>query len=473
MRGSSGDWGQRQSEKRQSGTSSTLQGMSTRHFGIDINEHRIEVPWDPFGEGATADNGPAAGASESDGPAAGKTFELFARELSAPGMAEAPALVYLQGGPGFPAPRPISASGVIGEALKHFRVILLDQRGTGRSGRIDAANPAPAEQLALLRQEYIVEDAEALRRHLGIERWSLYGQSFGGFCITSYLSRYPGSVDHAYLTGGLPVLDRGADDLYRMTFSKLKVRHDRFYREYPWAQDRIREICAHLDQSDERLPTGERLTSRRFRTIGIELGRGDGFHNLAYLLEEPFYVGRAGVNGFGQEKRLRTDFLADVGARVGFAAGPLYAAIHESIYGGIGGQSVTGWSAHRIREEIPGFEESADPAGADPFYLTGEHVFPWQFEEDPVLAPLKKAADELADCEWESSPYSPQKLADAPSSAAAVYLDDIFVPFEFSMDTAEAYGDLRTWVTNARQHDGIRHDGEGIFATLRGLVEER
>lgn len=324
--------------------------MSTRHFGLDITEHRIEVPWNPF-SGALE-----GGTLGSSSPAPGETFELFAREITAPGMAEAPALVYLQGGPGFPAPRPASASGVIGEALKHFRVILLDQRGTGRSGRIDGANPASAERLALLRQEYIVEDAEALRRHLGVESWSLYGQSFGGFCITSYLSRYPDSVDHAYLTGGLPVLDHGADDLYRTTFGKLKVRHDRFYREYPWAQDRIREVCAHLDQSDERLPTGERLSSRRFRTIGIELGRGDGFHNLAYLLEEPFHGGRAGLNGFGAEKCLRTDFLADVGARVSFAAGPLYAAIHESIYGGVGGQSVTGWSANRIREEMPGFE---------------------------------------------------------------------------------------------------------------------
>lgn len=227
-----------------------LKAMSmSRHFGYNITEHRLEVPWNPF----TSDNSGNSGADQG-------TFVLFAREIAAPGMENAPVLVYLQGGPGFPAPRPTSASGVIGEALKEFRVILLDQRGTGRSSRIDAANPASAERLAMLRQEYIVEDAEALRRHLGLEKWSLYGQSFGGFCITSYLSRYPESIEHAYLTGGLPVLDRGADDLYRSTFAKLKVRHDLFYREYPWAEQRIREVCAHLDSSDERLPTGERLS---------------------------------------------------------------------------------------------------------------------------------------------------------------------------------------------------------------------
>lgn len=424
---------------------------STRHFGHFIKEHAIEVPWNPFVDSASA-----------------HTFELFAREVYAPGNEDAPAIVYLQGGPGFPAPRPVDASGVIGEALKHFRVILLDQRGTGRSHRIDAANidDISANRLTQLRQEFIVEDAEALRKHLGIDRWSLYGQSFGGFCITSYLSSHPESVENAYLTGGLPVLDHGADDLYRTTFAKLRIRHERFYREYPWAENRIREICSHLDSSAELLPTGERLSSRRFRTIGIELGRGDGFHNLAYLLEEPFHI----RNG---EKQLRTDFLAEVGARVGFDSGPLYAAIHESIYGGVGGQTITNWSAHRIREEIPGFEEDANPAGKNPFYLTGEHIFPWQFDEDPALVPFKEKAEALAQHSWESSPYdSAQLLSDAPTSAAAIYLDDIFVPFEYSMATAEQYRDLRPRVTNKFQHDGIRHDGAAIFTTLRGLIAD-
>lgn len=190
-------------------------------------------------------------------------------------------------------------------------------------------------------------------------------------------------------------------------------------------------------------------------------------------MEEPFYIHGAGLHGYGVEKRLRTDFLADVGARVSFADGPLYGVIHESIYGGVGGQDITGWSAHRIREEIPGFEEDANPRASRNFYLTGEHIFPWQFDEDPALVPFKEAADELAQRTWANSSYNQSVLATAPVSAAAVYLDDIFVPFEYSMATAEAYGDLRPWVTNLHQHDGIRHDGGAIFAQLRKQVEER
>ena len=194
-----------------------LKTTSTRHFGHNLREHTLTVPWEP--------QNPAAG-----------TFELDAREIYADGNEDKPAILYLQGGPGFPSPRPIGGAGkaagsdfggVIGKALDEFRFILLDQRGTGRSHRIDSASPdddLTVERLSTLQQDYIVEDAEALRTALGIEKWSLFGQSFGGFCITSYLSRYPDSVEHAYLTGGLPATSVGIDDVYRSTFDKVNTR---------------------------------------------------------------------------------------------------------------------------------------------------------------------------------------------------------------------------------------------------------
>lgn len=422
-----------------------LNTTTSRHMGMTIREHRLDVPWD------------------HDNPQ--ETFELYARELIADGGEDFPALIYFQGGPGCPAPRPETRSGLIGEALKHYRVILLDQRGTGRSARIDGSN-VRGDLLHLLRQEHIVRDAEALRRALELKSWSLFGQSFGGFCITTYESMYPEAIDVAYLTGGLPSLFDDADALYRSTFSKLAYRHEQFYREYDWAETRIREVCHHLDQSDERLIPGERLSSRRLRTIGINLGRGTGFHTLAYLFEDPFHQ----VKG---EKRLKTDFLHTVGHHVSFAQTPLYAAIHESIYGGLGVNSSapTAWAAHRIREEVPGFEEAADPRSSEPFYLTGEHIFPWQFDEDPALQPFKASAEALAHRSWAASPYDPSVLADSSSSAAAaIYLDDMFVPFEQSIQAAHTYRDLRPYVTNLHQHDGIRADGAGIFAKLRSLL---
>ena len=421
-----------------------------RHFGHTIIEHRLPVPWDP--------------ASPDD------TFELFAREVYADGGADNPPLVFFQGGPGFPAIRPYGATGWFGELLEHYRVILLDQRGTGNSHRIDAAGDPQdrtLERLAVLRQDYIVEDAEALRRALGIEKWALFGQSFGGFCITAYLSAYPESLTEAFLTGGLPTITDPVDDVYRATYTKLTFRQEQFFTQVPWANDRIREIAYHLDNSDETLPTGERLSSRRFRTIGINLGRGDGYLSLAYLLENPFVT----VKGV---KRLRRDFLASVGSQVSFEGAPLYAAIHESIYGGVGGTHPTNWSAHRIREEIAGYEEGADPRTADKFYLTGEHIYPWQFTEDPALRPFAESTEQLAQHEWRRSPYDADTLGSAasPTAAAAVYVDDVFVPFELSMATAHAYRDVRPHITNFYQHDGIGFGGAEILGILRDKVRD-
>ena len=418
-----------------------------RRFGHTIKEHVITVPWDYSAPAESAE-----------------TFELYAREIIPPGGENKPALLYNQGGPGSGAPRPLGLGGLLGKGLERYRWILMDQRGTGRSHRIDGRSEEAdrsVDRLRLLRQDNIVRDAERLREHLGLDKWSLFGQSFGGFCITAYLSLAPESVDRAYLTGGLPTLDKNIDDLYRTTFSKLKIRHDRFNRQFPWALGRIEEIIDHLDNSAETLPTGERLSARRFRTIGIELGRGSGFDSLAYLLEEPFRTVRG-------EKRLRSDFLAQVGSRVSFESGPLYAAIHESIYGGVGKLGATSWAAQRVRSEFPEFSEEGT-------YLTGEHIFPWQFEEDPALRPFRESAQALAAHEWtaQDAVYDADALGQAGAvAAAAIYLDDIFVPFEDSLATARAFRDLRPLVSNRFQHNGIHEDGAGILGELFRLIDD-
>lgn len=423
-----------------------LDTQTSVRFGHRFREHTLTVPWNHF--------------------AAGETLDIFAREIIPPGGENFPVLLFLQGGPGFAAPRPVELDGWLGEALLDHRVILLDQRGTGRSGRVDQTSQTiDVAKLKLLRADQIVADCEALRQSLGIATWSLLGQSFGGFCITAYLSKHPASVAYAYFTGGLPSIDSHADDIYRATFAKLAARHEKLYRRVPWVEERIREVCHHLENSQEILATGERLSSRRFRTIGIELGRGTGFDALAYLLEEPFREYRG-------EKRLRGDFLSEVGARVSFEGAPLYAAIHESIYAGtVPGQ--TGWSAQCVSDEVAGFEMDRDPRGDGPFYLTGEHIFPWQFEEDPALEPFREAAEQLAQEENFAPLYDTAGLAEAGTTcAAAVYVDDIFVPMEHSLRTAGYFRDLRPWITNEYQHDGIRSDGAAIFRRLHRTARD-
>ena len=137
---------------------------------------------------------------------AGEKITVFARAAVAPGKEDAnlPWLVFFQGGPGFPAPRPEGSSGWLGRALQDFRVLLLDDRGTGRSTPVTpqtlawlSSPQAQAKYLTHFRADAIVQDAELIRRELiGAEgRWSVLGQSFGGFCVTHYLSAAPAGVE--------------------------------------------------------------------------------------------------------------------------------------------------------------------------------------------------------------------------------------------------------------------------------------
>src|SRR5688572_4027790 len=82
------------------------------------------------------------------GDASRGTIVVFTRELAAPDGLDRPYLVFLQGGPGFEAARPtVPPSGWMARALADFRVLLLDQRGTGRSTPVGPVIPgaAPAD----------------------------------------------------------------------------------------------------------------------------------------------------------------------------------------------------------------------------------------------------------------------------------------------------------------------------------------
>jgi hypothetical protein len=113
-----------------------------------------------------------------------------------------PYLCFFQGGPGFESPVPSETQQWLTAASKYFRVILLDQRGTGKSTQIRASTlsavgdvDAQAAYLRHFRADSIVADAELLRQELladaADKRWCVLGQSFGGFCCLRYLSYAP------------------------------------------------------------------------------------------------------------------------------------------------------------------------------------------------------------------------------------------------------------------------------------------
>jgi pimeloyl-ACP methyl ester carboxylesterase len=383
----------------------------------------------------------------------GERITVFAREVADPDGRERPFLVFLQGGPGFEAARPTrhpSAPGWLDRALRDYRVLMLDQRGTGRSTPVGAlpglTAQEQAQRLTHFRADAIVRDAEWIRAELGVEGWSVLGQSFGGLCVVTYLSLAAEGLREAFITGGIPPLGARIDDVYRATYARTLERNRRYYERYPGDRARVRALHERLEAQDVRLPGGDRLTGRRLRQLGNLLGMSDGAEQLHYLLELPADA---------------PAFLRDVEAAVSFARNPLYAVLHEACWADGG---ATRWSAQRL---LP------DDYDAAPELFTGEHVYPWMFDEYGALAPLAEAAGILAEHEWPRL-YDSERLRDnAVPTAAAIYAEDMYVERAFSEETAAQIRGLRPWLTNEYEHNALRADGERVLGRLIDLVRGR
>ncbi|MFE1440369.1 alpha/beta fold hydrolase [Streptomyces sp. NPDC058739] len=429
--------------------------VSYRQPGVVLTDRRFTVPLD-------------------HADPAGETIELYAREVVASDKErqDLPWLVYLQGGPGFGANRFIGRPAWLGRALKEYRVLLLDQRGTGHSTPVNRQTlplrGGPAEQadyLTHFRADSIVRDCEVVRPQVtGGARWTVLGQSFGGFCTVNYLSTAPEGLTAALVTGGLPSLHAHADDVYRAAYPRIERKVAAHYARYPQDAERARRIADHLLQHEVRLPNGYLLTVEAFQSLGILLGGGDGSHRLHFLLEHAFVPTPQGP-------ALSDAFQEEVQGLLSFAGHPLYALVHEAIYGQ--DARPTAWSAERVRAEFPQFDAAKTLTGDGPLLFTGETIHPWMFDCDPALRPLRETAALLAArTDWKPL-YDPARLAaNEVPVAAAVYHDDMYVDTAHSLQTARAIRGLRTWVTDEFEHDGVRAGGPRVLDRLLALVRD-
>ncbi|CAH6834064.1 Proline iminopeptidase [Vibrio chagasii] len=396
----------------------------------------------------------------------GQQIQVFAREVVdlAKDSQELPWLVYFQGGPGFPSPRVSGESGWMKRALQNYRVLLLDQRGTGNSTVIShetLAHLSPeqqAEYLTHFRADNIVRDAEAIREQFGVKQWSTIGQSFGGFCTLSYLSLFPKSLQRCYVTGGIPSIEREADDVYRATYKRVEDKNRAFFAQFPQAQAMCREISDYLLNNEVKLPNGQVFTVEQFQLIGINLGAGEANLPMYFTLESAFVE----ANG---KKQLSYSFLNQMQQEQGYLTNPIYAILHESIYCQ---GTASNWSAHRVREQYPHFNYQS---GSE-FWFTGEMVYPWMFDQLETLKPLREAANILAEkSDWGTLYNAAQLSKNTVPMACAVYADDMYVELDYSRETLANIPNSKAWITNEYEHNGLRADGERIVDKLMTMVE--
>jgi pimeloyl-ACP methyl ester carboxylesterase len=411
--------------------------------GLVFRNHRFELPLDYANPGTK--------------------IGVFAREVCAAGKdrQDLPTMVFFQGGPGSGSPRPTGNAGWIKRVLQEYRLLLLDQRGTGLSTPISAQTlrrfagaEAQAAYFTHFRSDNIVRDAEAIRGQLiGDEPWSVLGQSYGGFCVMRYLSASPEGLREALITGGIPSLTRTAEDVYRGTYPRVLEKNRLYFERYPDDADRVRAIVRLLLEHDVQMPGGGRLSARRFQQLGLQFGMSDGFDAIHYLLEEAFVDGASGTE-------INWNFLFHLEQLQSFDTNPIFSVLQEACYAQ---GAATRWAAARVHRDYPEFE----PDPGRPVLFTGEMIYPWMFDEYTQLRPLKQAAGIIADHDaWPALYDVPRLMQNRVPVAAAVYYDDMYVHRQYSEETAKIVPNMRLWVTNQYEHNGLRADGEAVVDRL-------
>jgi proline iminopeptidase len=116
---------------------------------------------------------------------------------------------------------------------ERYRIVLFDQRGCGES--LPHASD-PATDMSMNTTHHLIADMERLREHLAIERWLLYGGSWGSTLILAYAERFPDRVSEIVILG---VTTTGADEidwLYRGVGRFFPEEWERFRHGVPEAE---------------------------------------------------------------------------------------------------------------------------------------------------------------------------------------------------------------------------------------------
>jgi pimeloyl-ACP methyl ester carboxylesterase len=394
-----------------------------------------------------------------------------------------PWFVYLQGGPGFGCRTPKSMPMTNLVLEKGYQMLYLDQRGTGLSTPITADTLVlqgnaqnQADYLKLFRADSIVKDCEAIRRALtsgyptGLEKWSLFGQSFGGFCAMTYLSKSPQGLREVFTTGGIPPIGFSAKDVYKATFSTVIKRNEIYYQKYPEDIDHIHNLAFYIkSMGGIPLPSGGILTVRRFLTLGITFGGQNGIdtiHDLVLRMRSDLV----------QFNFITRPTLSEYESLSSFDDAVIYSVLHEAVYCQ---SEASNWAAFDVGKSLEEFKWIAGtPANATdvrkhPLYFSGEMIFPFMFETYSELEKLKEVADILAEYTGWPDLYDECQLArnEVPIYAAN-YVDDMYVNFALVQETVTKIRNCKQFITNTMYHDALRSQTESVLENLFKLRDD-
>jgi len=126
-----------------------------------------------------------------------------------------------------------------------YRGVLFDQRGCGRS---TPHASDPGTDMSVNTTAHLIRDMEGLREHLSIDRWLLYGGSWGSTLILAYAERYPHRVSEIVIPGVTTTRREEIDWLYKGVG-----------RYFPEAWDRFRDGAPEADRDGDLVGAYARL----------------------------------------------------------------------------------------------------------------------------------------------------------------------------------------------------------------------
>lgn len=414
----------------------------------------------------------------------GNTLHIFARSaelIDTPiqpwsnKSRQLPWLLFLQGGPGAGCAPVRQGSWISFFLEKGYKILLMDQRGAGLSSTITAenlvnqGNPAmQAHYLTQFRADNIVRDAEAIRKMLlkdyPDKKWSVLGQSFGGFCSLHYLSFYPDSLREVFNTGGMAPMLANPDALYERLLRKTIEMNELYYTKFPEDIGRVHRLINYLEIHQCQTSDGETLTPHRIQNLGMLLICPSGWETLHNLLLRANYELVAG----GTLLRPTISLIED---QVPFDRTILYAILHEACYlSGTG--TFSNWSAEQALTVNLAFDIRSTPPD-EPIMLTAEIITHDTFTSYKSLRPLLPAAEIIAAYDQWPDLYDDEQLArNEVPVYAAIYVDDLAVDFEYAMQRAKGLGNCKVYVTNRSWHGGLRDDTEEVLGALFRLRDD-
>jgi pimeloyl-ACP methyl ester carboxylesterase len=336
-----------------------------------------------------------------------------------------------------------------------FQLLCFDHRGMGLSTPATAATitarGSPEDQARYLRHfraDNAVRDLEAIRKCLaGAEKWSIMGTSYGGFVCLNYLSYYPEGLREAFPVAGMaPITQAVPDRAIEKLFHKVVERNQIYYAKYPEDEQNVRKIVGWITNTEPFLPCGDLLTAGRFLEMGIVLG----FHRGLDQIHGVVLRAANDIDTVGVLTRPTLSIIQNMSA---FADHPLYAVLHTSIYVQ-GRANASDWVFDRTLTKFPQFTPNTDDQ--NPIFFTGEMVFRRAFDDYEELKPLLAATELLEKSGWDGL-YDLEQLRrnDVPVYAA-IFVDDMYVDFDFSRETASLVQGCKTFISNLLYHDAMR-----------------